>query len=372
MAKTYSAPGTYTVKLTATNSAGSNTVIKTALITVNATYNEVFALTPNPSTVGIASTYTISGGKPNTAFNWTSTDGGSGSGTLNGSGTYSYTYSYSTPGSFTVTANFPSTGHVRSLNVTVVANEVVSLTPSTIIAGNTSTVNITGGIPNTAFTYSSTDGTSGSGILDNLGRFTSTGVYYPVPGSYTLSVNFSGSNHSRFLNITSVANEILSLTPSTFPAGSVSTVAITGGLPNSAFSYVSSDGTSGSGVLDAGGSYSSSQAYYPVPGTYTLTVTFPASGHTRSITVTSVANEVVSFSPNPKAAAALGTISLTGGVPNSGFSYTSSDGTLGTGVLSAAGTYSATGAYYPVPGSYTLNVTFPATGHTRSIVITTT
>ena len=62
---------------------------------------------------------------------------------------------------------------------------------------------------------------------------------------------------------------------------------ITNGVPGSSFSW--SGASSGTANLDGSGSYTWYNSQLTVPGTYTWTATFAATGHTRSLTVTSSA-----------------------------------------------------------------------------------
>ena len=132
----YAAGGTYTVRLTATNSAGSASTTNT--VTVNAVPAPVasFSLSPSAPAAGQSVQFTDTSSGAPTSWTWTFGDGGT-------SSARSPTHVYAAAGTFTVTlkaANAGGTG-TTSTSVTVAANAVslpdphFSITPNPATAG---------------------------------------------------------------------------------------------------------------------------------------------------------------------------------------------------------------------------------------------
>lgn len=83
---------------------------------------------------------------------------------------------------------------------------------------------------------------------------------------------------------------------------------ITNGVPGSSFTWTGA--SSGAANLDASGSYTWYNSQLTIPGSYTWTVTFAATGHTRSLTVTSSAPPA---SPTPTPTPSSSTETVIGG-----------------------------------------------------------
>lgn len=203
---TYVTDGTYTVTLTATNSAGSNTISKTGFITVNRA--------TDPPTAIFKATKT-SGGSPldvqfmdastNSPSAWTWSFGDGGTSTLPNP-----THTYTAPGSYTVTLTATNS---QGSN-TVSQSGYITVTASVPIASFTS--NVTSGIKplvvqftdisnNTPTGWYWTFGDGGTSTLQNP-------VYtYTTIGTYAVSLgasNSAGSNTTTQTGYITVSNAI--------------------------------------------------------------------------------------------------------------------------------------------------------------------
>lgn len=257
--------------------------------------------------------------------------------------------------------------------------------------GSTATFNLTtvGVVPNTLLTYTLSGVTaqditggelSGSVILDeNASAVISVGLAADLTseGTETLTVSVIANGivvatASTTIADTSVNNEILTL-PGSVNLGQNFTTSITGGKANTTASFTwtrnGSQISSGNITLDGSGNYSTNIGSYSQSGTYVLTVTFAASGNTRQATMT-VPTETISI-PFTQSAYATFTVSASGGVPNTGFSFTwSRNGSVqqsGSGTLDSNGSYSSGQvASLSIAGIWTLQVSFAASGNVLS------
>src|SRR5262249_18424850 len=227
---TYSTPGTYTVKLTVTNSAGSNTVTKSGYITVTApppvaafSATPTTGLAPLPVTFTNASTGSITTYACSFGDNTTST------------AQNPPHHPYSTPGSYTVSLTVTGPGgpstNTASITVTTPTPAPVaafSATPSTGPTPLTVTFTdaSTGSISN--WTWSFGDGASSTAR--------SPQHQYAAAGKYTVSLTVSGTGGS---NTVTKANYITVTTNATglvaaysFDEGNGSTVTDVSGYNN--------------------------------------------------------------------------------------------------------------------------------------------
>ena len=182
-------------------------------------------------------------------------------------------------------------GNTRTYSVNVVAATLVyneSLTgPSSVIQGSANfNVQITGGTPNTG--YSWTGATSGSGTLNASGQasipFSSGGTITESLGTYSFTATFAASGNTRTYSVNIVAappgppvyNESLTGPGSVIQGSANFNVQITGGTPNTGYSWTGA--TSGSGTLNASGQasipFSSGGTITESLGTYSFTATF--------------------------------------------------------------------------------------------------
>ena len=196
---TYSAAGQYTVGLTATNSAGSNTASKTNYVTVSAAPVANFSGTPTtgpaPLTVNFTDTST---GSP-TSWSWTFGDGGT-STAQNPSHTYSVAGQYTV--SLTATNSAGSNTATKTNYVTVTAAPVANFsgTPTTGQPPmRVSFTDLSTGAP-TSWSWDFGDG--GTSTQQNPSH------NYNAAGQYTVSLtatNGAGSNTATKTNYITVS-----------------------------------------------------------------------------------------------------------------------------------------------------------------------
>lgn len=320
-------------------------------------------------------------------------------------GTYTYVIECTTVGGNTTTSD------PYEITVTAVAGgtsyaEVVTFTPGSVAVNGYGEIKVTGGKPNTKFNYTCIKQIGGvpitpSGLnstldptLDANGEWKSGQIQFVTLQStpseiYSVSFHFLGTAHYLNQTVTCTTtgtgafNEIVTVTPSV-AINSPSSVTITGGMPGDTVTV------SGTGVgalapisqfglqLDATGSYyanrvlitSSNQNTASVP--YTLTFVFTNSGNTRTATFTGTnavtqGTEIVSIAPGSIAIGESATITITGGLPNTTFTYTGGwAGTIispapanaslagGSGTLNASGGATVS-LNNPLAGSYQMN-----------------
>jgi PKD repeat protein len=197
----YASPGTYTVSLTVTGPGGSNTITKTAFITVYSKPTVSFTATPplagcTPLTVQFSSTVTPNA-PGSVTYNWDFGDGYSGTGA---GPTHIYVTSGTYPVSLTVTNGAGcDTTVVRNAYITAYpkpsggfsANQnAFCSTPATVNFTNTST----GGVPPYSTYWTFGDGGNGTGttITHNYttgGNFTVTMIVTDSRGCVDTVIN---------------------------------------------------------------------------------------------------------------------------------------------------------------------------------------
>ncbi len=187
---TYTAAGTYTVTLQATNNYGSNSVTKTGYITINATPS-----TPAPSSNGPVcdgAALNLSSNVSGVTYVWTGPNGFSSTQqnpslptvTSADAGTYS----------LTVTQNGCTSG-MGTVSVTVTPNPTVTVNNATICAGQTATLTATGA---TSFSWSS----GGNSAVETVNPTNTT--------SYTVTGTDNGCSANAIATVT--VNQIPNVT----------------------------------------------------------------------------------------------------------------------------------------------------------------
>ena len=178
--------------------------------------NEVLTISPSTVTYPSATTLSITGGTPNTVFRY-------GLDNLNypAALTLDANGSYYNPnagpgevvGTHTVYVKFDSTNNTRQASWSVVApvyNEIVSLSPTSMVYPSGTTFYVTGGTPNGGYRFSvnNTNYDSPTYYLDGNGNITGpTGVVGAnfSAGTYTIYVYFIDSGHTRQASWTVIA-----------------------------------------------------------------------------------------------------------------------------------------------------------------------
>ena len=182
-------------------------------------------------------------------------------------------------------------------------NEVIT-GPSSVGVGTGFTLSISGGAPNTNWSYNS-GFSSSSGTLDGSGATSISvpGSAQPYIGTYTYDFYFLGTGNSRSKSVDAVQiyNESLSISPSTVSISNYTTISISGGQPNATFNYAllnygdpQPSSFPDSATLNSSGNYSNYLTGGAITGGVTgdkmLWVRFPYNGNVRSARVTIVPN----------------------------------------------------------------------------------
>jgi hypothetical protein len=176
-------------------------------------------------------------------------------------------------------------------------NEVVS-GPNYVGVSTSFTLTISGGAPNTNWSYNS-GFSSGSGTLNGSGgaSINVPGSAQPSIGTYTYDFYFTGSGNSRskVVEATQVYNESLSISPQTVSYSNYTTISITGGKPYEVINYAllnygdpQPSSFPGSAQLNISGNFSNYLTGGSIAGGIgdkMLWVYFPYSGNVRSARV---------------------------------------------------------------------------------------
>ena len=259
----YSTPGTYSVTLTVSNSAGSNTATQSNYITVNAAPTAGFTSSVNGSTATFTNTSTNA-----TSYAWNFGDGGTS--TLSNP-----THTYAADGVYTVTltATGPCGTVTTTQTVTIATPPTAGFTaaptsgcgPLTVQFTNTSSANAT------SWNWQFPGGTPSSSTQQN------PSVVYSTPGTY--SVTLTVSNGAG----TNTATQTNYITVNPAPAAGF-TSNVTGSTAS--FTNTSTNATSYSWNFGDGGTstLTNPSHTYANDGTYTVTLT--ATGPCGTVTFT--------------------------------------------------------------------------------------
>ncbi len=248
----YTMPGTYSVVLVASNSAGNNTATQTNLVTVNTTPTAGFSSTTNVATVNFTNSSNNA-----TAYSWSFGDG-------NNSTETSPSHTYATDGTYTVTLTATNVcGSVTTTQtVTIVtpptagfnASQTNGCAPFTVQLNNTSSVNAV------SFNWQLPGGAPASSTNQN------PTVVYNTPGVYTVILTVSNSAG------TSTASQIDYITVGTTPSASytASVLEATATFTNTTTNGVTYSWSFG----DGGSSTEANPAHtYVYDGTYSVVLT---------------------------------------------------------------------------------------------------
>ena len=199
---TYTTAGTYTVKLTATNADGSNTVTKTSLITVSAPYiptPPVANFTTNITSGTSPLTITFTDTSTNTPTSWSWDFGDPSSGANNTSTSKNPSHTYTTAGTYTVkltATNADGSDTITKTNLITVSAPYVPTPPVANFSANVTT----GDIPLTVvFTDQSTNTpTSWLWTFGDGGTSTSKNptYVYIAAGTYTVTLKATNADGS--------------------------------------------------------------------------------------------------------------------------------------------------------------------------------
>lgn len=370
LSTTGATPGTATYTIT----PSANSCVGTP-ITVTITVNPIPTVTATPTVQticsGTATSINLSGTVLGSTYSWTVTQTGA-SGASAGSGTsiaQTLTASGVTAGTvvYTITPSANScSGTPVTVTVTVNSTPVATATPSsqTICSGNSTSVNLTGNVAGTTFTWTEVEtnvtgaasgaGTSISQTLSTTGTTSGTAVYTVTP-----SANGCPGNPTT-VNVTVNPVPTVTATPSsqTICSGTATGISLSSNVSGTTFSWtVTQTGvtgaTSGSGASIA----QTLNASGVTAGTAVYTITPSATGCPGTpITVTITVNPtpVVTATPTSQTFCDGGTtsIALSTNVSGTTLSWT----VVQTGVTGAVAGSGSTSI------ADVINVTGPATG----------
>ncbi|AKB80284.1 cell surface protein [Methanosarcina horonobensis HB-1 = JCM 15518] len=353
-AHTYSTAGNYTVTLTVTNAAGSNTATKSSYISVGTTAQKpVINCWGSPRSGNAPLTVTFkddSSGSP-TAWNWSFGDGTT-------STLQNPKHTYSAAGSYTIKLTVTNAAG----NTTATKNNYITVTGTSVqmpIAGFSS--NVTSG--NLPLSVSFTDTSTGTPTAWNwsFGDGTYSTVKNPVhiystAGSYTVTLtatNAAGSNTATKSNYITVAG-----TSSQKPVASFSASPTSGNAPLGVSFTDSSTGSPTAWSWNFGDGTSSTQKSpthtYSTAGNYTVTLTASNTAGSNTVTKTNyitvtgttAQKPVINCWGSPRSGTAPLTVYFkdsSSGSPTS-WNWSFGDGTTST-LQNPKHTYSAAGSY---------------------------
>ncbi|WP_048139886.1 MULTISPECIES: PKD domain-containing protein [unclassified Methanosarcina] len=273
---TYSAAGRYTIKLTATNAAGSNTLTKYYYTTVTGTAAQTpvaaFSASPTSGNAPLDVTFTDSSTGTPTAWSWNFGDGTS-------STQKSPTHTYSTAGTYTVTltaTNAAGSNTVtKSSYITAITGGTTAQKPVVNFWGTPRSGNapltvtfkdITTGTP-TAWNWDFGDGTSST---DQNPKHT-----YSTAGNYVIKL--TATNAAGSTTMTKYNYIVVTGTAAQTPIAAFSASPTSGNTPLNVAFTDSSTGTPTAWSWNFGDGTSSTQKSpthtYSTAGTYTVTLT---------------------------------------------------------------------------------------------------
>ena len=355
----YTTPGSYTVTLTATNSAGSNAVIAGMNALIPAPVAG-FTLTPSSGVFPLPVSFTDTSTNSPTSWAWDFGDGSS-------SSLKNPTHTYTTAGTYNVNLNATnSTGsgsHLTTAAVTVAIPAPVASFSLTPASGLTPlTVNFTDTSTNTPTSWAWTFGDGGTSTLQNPSHA------YTTAGSYTVSLTATNGTGSDSHTTTSAVTAAIpapvasfSVSPSSGVYPLVVTFTDTSSNSPTSWAWTFGDGTTSTAQ--------SPQHTYGNVGTYNVSLTATNSTGSNSHTTTSavtvaVPTPEVSFNISPSSGIVPFTVNFTDTTINSPTSWA---WTFGDGATSTLKNPSHS---YTTPGTY--NVTLNATNSTGTGTHTTT
>jgi Fe-S cluster assembly iron-binding protein IscA len=326
------APGTYTITATSQQDPSKS---DTAIVTV---VPPTVAVTPKTATLftGGAQTFTANvsflGGACDTTVTWGATGGA-----ITQGGVYTAPQA---PGTYTITATSNADGATAdTATVTVYAHIAVAISPKTATlttgVAQTFSVTVTGGMGNTAVTW-----TASGGAITQGGVYTAPSTI----GTYTVTVT-SQEDPSKFdtATVTVVAPVVVSVSPkvTTLAVGGAQTftATVTGGAGNTTVTWSATGGS-----ITTGGLYTAPAT----PGAYTITATSqedPSKSDAATVTVASL-----TITNSARGLFVGGTTTFSASVEGLADTAVAWSVTPGGGSITQGGAYTAPAT----PGTYTI------------------
>lgn len=260
---TYSTPGTYTVTLTVSNAAGSNTATQTNYITVNTTPVAGFTSSVNGTTAAFTNTSTNA-----TSYSWNFGDGGN-------STQANPTHTYATDGVYSVVLS--ATNACGTVTSTQTVTIVTPPTAGFSATGNTGCAPLTVQFNNLSsanaanYAWSFPGGTPATSTAQN------PSVMYATPGTYNVTLIVSNSAGS---DTTTVANYVTVQGPPTTGFTATTNVFVAN------FTNTTVGGTSYAWTFGDGGTSTAANPSHTYAGDGTYTVVLTATGPCGTSTAT--------------------------------------------------------------------------------------
>ena len=302
-----------------------------------------FVITPSSVPVGSLWTFNATG-TPNTTVTYTAASVpdynqvGS-TFTLNSSGAYTRSSLHTLPGDFTYVGSFP-VGSPSTATATVRICPVLSITmDSTALPGDSVSVTISGGLPNSSFNWSHDQASGGVILSFNGSGVASFNFTAGSPATYTYMVteNFCGGTASASITVQQVYTPTASVSPVSPYINQTTTLTLSGGRPNGTFNITGPHPVSGS--FNSQGKYTVSSSY-STAGTFNYVIDVPSPDTNGAFSI------VVQNQPPPLYTPTLILVqpsindpvtgAISGGLPNGGYTWASTNNSAGAGASSAS------------------------------------
>lgn len=376
----WTAAGTYTVSVTASNPCGNVSATPISVTVAGAPPATPGPITGADTTCGGNQTYTISAVAGADSYSWSVSGGGT---TVSGANSTSYTVNWTTAGTYTVSvtaSNACGSSSAATYQVTVSSGVPATpgpITGSTSVCAGSESYSISAVSGATGYTWA----VSGGGTITSGQNSTGITVNWTTSGGpYTVSVtpyNVCGNGTAATLNVTVLPanppepDSVSGNTPVCFGTETYTAASVTG-----ASGYTWS--VSGGGSISNGQGTASADINWTTAGTWTISVTADNQCGSSSATTTTV--EVLPASPatpgnitGPTAVCPDTASYSIPAVPGaSGYTWSLSGG--GT-IIAGQGTNSIDIDWASVSGTYTVSVTADnqcgsSTASTTSVLIT--
>jgi hypothetical protein len=324
----------------------------------------------------------------------------------NTSATFSITtYQVSNSTSVTITASYAGTTGTANLGVTAVQLSSLTLSPTSVVGGNTSTgtVTLTAPAPNGGAAVSlSSNNSSVASVQASVtvasgntkATFTVNTSPVSISNSVTITASYAGTTKTANLTVTAIQLSSLTLSPTSVVGGNISTGTVTltapapnGGAAVSLSSNNSSVASVQASVTVAGGNtkatFTVNTSPVSISNSVTITASYAGTTRTANLTVTVMTVQLSSLTLSPTSVVggniSTGTVTLTAPAPGGGtvVSLSSSNSlvasvpasvTVASGNTSATFTVSTTRPPY-ISTSVTISATYAGSRKTARLTV---